>query len=128
MLLTLTFLECQINEILHYKPISLQIAYKLCFKSKKSLQIVDFQKFLQIEHIASDRTEMYFRIADYFTSYSEFRFKSRLPPPLCIWNINLIKYCTINNFRYISHENYDSDREIRFKSLEKSASYIKISL
>ena len=38
-----------------------------------------------------------------------------------------IKYCTINNFHFISHEKYDSDWEIRFKSLEKISSYIKIN-
>ena len=58
MLLTPLFLECQIHEILH-KQISLQIVYKLCFKLKKIASESGFrfrlhEKFLQIEHFASD--------------------------------------------------------------------------
>ena len=38
------------------------------------------EKILQIEHFASDRTEISLQIANYFNSYSGFRLKSRLTP------------------------------------------------
>ena len=116
----LLFLECQFYEILHNKQIQITYKLKLCYKLKKITSDSGFgerlhEKILQIEHFASDRTEISLQIANYFNSYSGFRFKSRLTP-----------LYLAGHFNQIFKLNY-SERKIRFKSLEKVASHIKIN-
>ena len=104
----------------HNKQIQITYKLKLCYKLKKITSDSGFgerlhEKILQIEHFASDRTEISLQIANYFNSYSGFRFKSRLTP-----------LYLAGHFNQIFKLNY-SERKIRFKSLEKVASHIKIN-